>query len=73
MSYRLHYVHDVTGIRYAKELTCASEAEALRVAGDMASDNHVELWREDRLIKRFPLPPEKRSLPTVQAIMEKIN
>jgi hypothetical protein len=73
MSYRLYYVHDVTGIRYAKELTCDSEAEALQLAGEMAADMHVELWREDRLIKRFPLPPEKRSLQTVQAIMDKIN
>ena len=73
MSYRLHYVHEVTGIRYAKDLPCDSETEALQVAGDMATDKHVELWREDRLIKRFPLPPAKRSLETVHAIMDKIN
>jgi hypothetical protein len=73
MTYRLYYVHEATGIRYAKDLACDSEAQALQVASDMAADKHVELWREDRLIKRFPFRRERRSQQAVQAIMDKIN
>jgi hypothetical protein len=73
MEYRLHYVHGATGIRYAKAFDCASDDEALQIAEEMATDKHVELWREDRLIKRFALQPEKRSAEEVQALMDKIN
>jgi hypothetical protein len=53
VNYRLYYFNDEGHICAVEELTCADDAEAIRVFECCASDRPMELWHLLRRIKTY--------------------
>jgi len=51
--YRLYYLTEAGHIFQAVELECESDAQAIEIAGRLASPHGTELWRRNRRIQVF--------------------
>jgi len=54
--YRLYFFDAKNHIKRRIDLECRDDAHAIEVSGEHASQGVVELWRRDRLVKRFEPP-----------------
>ena len=56
--YQVYFLDSANHIRRRMDMECDDDEHAIQVVGEHLAHNTMELWRRDRLVKRFEVDPK---------------